>query len=79
MNDICEKSHVHAAQELRSMISLWREFQDLLAINAYRKGTNPALDTALEKKERIVQFLRQNVDEPSTLEEAIQQLEQIVQ
>lgn len=78
MNDICEKTHVRAAHELRSMISLWREFQDLLAINAYRKGSNPALDAALEKKERIIQFLRQNVDEPSTLEEAIQQLEQIV-
>ncbi len=77
MNDICDKEHVRAAQELRSMISLWREFQDLLAINAYRKGSNPALDAALEKKERIIQFLRQDVDEPSALEDAIQQLEQI--
>ncbi len=71
MNDICEREHVQTAQELRAMISLWREFQDLIAINAYKRGTNPALDVALEKKKAITYFLRQNIDEPSTLEKAV--------
>lgn len=79
MNDICEKSQIRSARELRAMVTLWREFQDLIAISAYKKGSNPALDAALEKKELIVQFLRQNTDEPSTLEEAAGQLRQIIE
>ena len=79
MNDICEKKHIRTALELRAMVSLWREFQDLLAINAYKRGTNPALDAALEKKDAIVRFLRQNTDEPSTLSEAVRQMTQIIE
>lgn len=79
MNDICEKKHIRTALELRAMVSLWREFQDLLAINAYKRGTNPALDAALEKKDAIVRFLRQNTDEPSTLNEAVLQMTRIIE
>ncbi|MDO4627662.1 MAG: FliI/YscN family ATPase [Planctomycetia bacterium] len=78
MNDICERDHVQTAQELRAMISLWREFQDLIAINAYKRGTNPALDVALEKKKAITYFLRQNTDEPSTLEKAVTEMMEII-
>ena len=77
MNDICEKSHVQTALQIRSMISLWREFKDLLAINAYKRGTNPALDEALEKKQAIINFLRQKTDEPSTLEDAVAEMKRI--
>jgi len=78
MNDICEKSHVQAALQIRSMISLWREFKDLLAINAYKRGTNPALDEALEKKQMILNFLRQATDESSTLENAVREMQRIL-
>lgn len=78
MNDICERDHVQTAQELRAMISLWREFQDLIAINAYKRGTNPALDVALEKKKAITYFLRQNTDEPSTLEKAVSEMIEMI-
>ena len=36
---------------------------DLVSIGAYKKGTNPELDDALERIDRIYGFLQQKTDE----------------
>jgi FliI/YscN family ATPase len=74
MNDIVPPEHLDAALALRELLSVYRDHEDLISIGAYRRGGNPVLDLAIEMQEPINQFLRQRVDEASSVEESRQAL-----
>lgn len=74
MNDIVPAEHVDAAMALRELLSVYRDHEDLITIGAYRRGSNPILDLAIEMQDPINQFLRQRVEERSSVEEARQGL-----
>ena len=59
---------------LRNLLSLYNNNADLISIGAYKHGTNPALDEAIRKIDRINEFLMQRVEESYTLEETVQLL-----
>ena len=63
-----------AGQRLRAALACLHEKEDLIAIGAYRPGSDPALDAAIAHRSRIEAFLRQRVDEPSTPSEADERL-----
>jgi flagellum-specific ATP synthase len=54
-----------AGQQLRAALAVLREKEDLVAIGAYRHGSDPPLDAALLHRARIEELLRQRVDEHS--------------
>ena len=66
--------HTQAADKLRNLLSLYNNNADLISIGAYKHGTNPALDEAIRKIDRINEFLMQRVEESYTLEETVQLL-----
>ena len=51
---------------------------DLIAIGAYKKGNNPALDNAVSKIDQINGFLEQGIDESFTYEETLELMRSIV-
>src|SRR5215213_9864080 len=59
-----------AGMNLRRLMAAHREKEDLIAIGAYQPGGDPAVDEALAKDGAIKAYLRQRVDEPSTIPEA---------
>jgi flagellum-specific ATP synthase len=59
-----------AAGDVRRLMAAFREKEDLIAIGAYQRGTDPLVDAAIELRPAIEHFLRQRVEEPSTLAEA---------
>jgi flagellum-specific ATP synthase len=59
-----------AGTRLRAALAAYREKEDLISIGAYQRGTDPLLDAAVALRPRINTFLRQQVHEPSSLEEA---------
>jgi flagellum-specific ATP synthase len=63
-----------AGQKLRAAMAAYREKEDLISIGAYQRGTDPVLDSAIALKGAIDAFLRQRVDEPSSVEGADAQL-----
>ena len=79
MPAITDETHRAAAQKLREMLSAQRDQQDMISIGAYRKGSNPAVDLAIELETPIRQFLTQRVDEPSSFEDAKNALLKIYQ
>ncbi len=66
-----------AALVLRELLAAYREHEDLISIGAYRAGANPRVDTALALLDEINAYLRQAVDEPSSLDQARGQLLQL--
>ena len=58
------------ASALRKALSARRSAQDLLDVGAYRRGTNPLVDAAVDHEDEINAFLQQRMTDQSTSEGA---------
>jgi FliI/YscN family ATPase len=74
MNDIAGDEHRSAALTIRRLLAAHAEHEDLLSVGAYRRGTNRAVDTAVEMRESIDALLRQPVGSAQRFEIVIEQL-----
>jgi len=70
MTDIVSAEHRQAAGHLRSILATYRDAKDLIDIGAYTMGSNPQIDYALSMIEKVNCYLRQDVFESYSLEEA---------
>jgi len=77
MNDVVTPQQRELASKLRNALSLYEQNEDLISIGAYKAGTNPKLDFAISKYDKIKDFLIQGIEESFSEEEIWQQLEQI--
>ncbi len=78
MKDISTPEHMAIAGKLKEIISTYRESEDLINIGAYVRGANPIIDEALMKMPKINEFLKQQIEEHSSFEETMTQLQQII-
>ncbi|NUQ62435.1 MAG: FliI/YscN family ATPase [Pirellulales bacterium] len=79
MPEVTSEEHRRGALLLRELLSAYRDHEDLISIGAYRKGSNSAVDLAVDLQDAINAYLRQRVDEPATLEQASSGLVQLTQ
>ncbi len=79
MSGIAEKDHKAAANQLRNMLAVYKDNEDLISIGAYKSGSNPELDNAIAHMKRIDEFLIQKVDEPCHFDQTVEMLEETVQ
>ncbi|MBX7169194.1 MAG: FliI/YscN family ATPase [Pirellulales bacterium] len=78
MSTIAPPEHQEAARFVRELLAAYRENEDLISIGAYRRGTNPVVDLAVDMRDEINLFLRQRIEEPATVESAREGLEALV-
>lgn len=71
MPDVVTPEHGATAQAFRRLLAVYRRNEDLINIGAYVKGSNPEIDRALKMIPEINDYLRQQVDVPIRLEEAV--------
>lgn len=76
------KTIVHADQnekagKLKENLSIYADAKDLIDIGAYKIGTNPKVDQAIELQDEIKKFLVQKVDEPFSFNQTTEMLNQI--
>ncbi len=74
MREIVSPRHIELAGKARTLMANYSEAEDLINIGAYTKGANPNIDEAIEKINSINDFLKQNYDETSTFEDALEAL-----
>lgn len=68
MKNVITSEHLKMAQVIRENIATYREAEDLINIGAYRVGSNPKIDTAINLNEAIELFLRQNDREHTSMD-----------
>lgn len=68
MMEVVSKEHYQASQELRSLMAVYKDAEDLIHIGAYVNGSNPKIDAAIKKIDQINAFLCQGVFEQDTFE-----------
>lgn len=77
MPTITTPEHQRAAGKLRELLATYERTRDLINIGAYVAGSNPQIDQALEALPKIQQFLRQDADDVTPLDETVRRLLQM--
>lgn len=74
MKDIVPEEQSEAAENLKRLLSVYRDSEDLINIGAYQQGSNDEIDEALKYIDSIWSFTKQKVNEKSTLSEVQERL-----
>ncbi|MBD0380357.1 flagellar protein export ATPase FliI [Paenibacillus sedimenti] len=74
MKEIVPHEHMEAADQLKRLLSIYKDSEDLINIGAYQKGSNPNIDTAIENIEAIWNYTKQRTSEKLTFDEAQERL-----
>jgi FliI/YscN family ATPase len=77
MSDVVDADHRLRAGRIRDWLAVLKEAEDLVSVGAYAKGANARLDTALERRDAIVQFLCQPADTPCRFADALADLRRV--
>lgn len=78
MTEIVKQEHLDAAKQLRSLMAVYHEAEDLVNIGAYVSGSNVNIDKAIERIDRVNEFLTQDVYEQIDINETISKLITVV-
>ena len=62
---------------IRRLLAAYAEHEDLLSIGAYRRGSNRAVDAAVDMRESIEELFRQRVDQELPWDQVVGQLQAI--
>lgn len=74
MNQITDPEQKEAAILFRQLLSTYLDAEDLINIGAYKSGTNQEIDRAVEKYPKLIEFLKQRVEEKNSFDEALDAL-----
>lgn len=74
MLDIVTPEHQAKAARFRSILATYREARDLIEIGAYKTGSNPGIDEAINLIEGCRAFLRQDIHECCSFAETVERL-----
>jgi len=73
-NHLSTEQHLKASEKIRELLNTYTQSEDLINIGAYKKGSSREIDEAIQMYPKIVQFIRQKVDETFTMEESIESI-----
>jgi flagellum-specific ATP synthase len=74
MNGIVSEEQQEAAEQLKRLLSVYRESEDLINIGAYQRGSNAEIDKAIQYHDLIKSFTQQKTSEKVSLKEAQERL-----
>jgi flagellum-specific ATP synthase len=74
MGKVVSKEHKIISSHLRDLMASYQEAQDLINVGAYAHGTNPKVDKAILIYDRLMDVLKQDVDDPSTIDNVFEKM-----
>ena len=77
MSQIATREHKSVAGKLKNVLATYNEAEDFINIGAYKSGSNKNIDYAIEKIDKVNEFLLQGVDEKFNFEEELAMLNAI--
>lgn len=79
MPDVASAEHVKAANEVKKIMAVYKDAEDLINIGAYQKGSSADIDNAIAKNPTITSFLTQEVGQNFDFEQVLGMLHGILQ
>ncbi|CAM3890746.1 flagellar protein export ATPase FliI [Cohnella lubricantis] len=74
MKDIVSDDQNDAAEQLKRLLSIYKDSEDLINIGAYQRGSNPEIDKSIQFIQSINDFTRQRTSEKVTLQDTQERL-----
>ena len=74
MHLVADRELMELAVRFRQVYALYQHNRDLISVGAYRRGSDPRIDQAIDLWPRLLEFLRQDMYEPVDLRAARDQL-----
>ncbi len=71
MSDIIDDTHKEVAREIKKIMAVYKDAEDLINIGAYVKGSNEKIDYAIDVIDNINNFLEQGTGEKLTYDEIL--------
>ncbi|MCC6278011.1 MAG: FliI/YscN family ATPase [Oligoflexia bacterium] len=78
MRNVATPLHYDISTRLREHMAIYKEAEDLINIGAYRKGSNPKIDRAIQLHDMVDGFLKQEIGTRFTIEQSIKQMDEIL-
>ena len=78
MTEIVSPDHRQLASRIRDIMSVYEKNADLVAIGAYKAGTNRRLDYSLSKIDAVNDFLTQEVTEKFSYQQCLKEMSKIL-
>jgi flagellum-specific ATP synthase len=78
MHSITDDKHRKLAQTFRQLYASYRQNRDLISVGAYQKGSDPAIDLAIQFQPKLRQFISQSMGERVDSAASLAQLAQLL-
>jgi len=75
---IISPNHLQEAQRFKQIYARYQQARDLISVGAYVSGSDPQTDFAIERIERMKQFLRQGLGDRASAEASVSQLQNTI-
>jgi flagellum-specific ATP synthase len=79
MIDVVGTHHLHQARHFTDLVAAYDRTKELIQIGAYKAGTDPGVDRALGKWDRIRAYFTQGVGERVDLQTSVQELGRLLE
>ncbi|MBN2280382.1 MAG: flagellar protein export ATPase FliI [Candidatus Marinimicrobia bacterium] len=73
-NEVTDPEHRKTSLRILEILSNYYDSEDLIKIGAYQEGTNPKIDEAIQKIDRINEFLKQGTEEAWDMKDTVEQM-----
>ena len=77
MSAVATEEHKELAGQMKNVLATYREAEDLINIGAYKSGSNPSIDFAIEKIDAVNAFLCQRTDEKFLFDDIVKEMADI--
>ena len=77
MSQIATSEHKKMAGQIKNIMATYNEAEDLINIGAYKRGSNKNIDFAMDKIDKVNEFLIQGVDEKFVFEDELKLMDEI--
>jgi len=74
MPEVTTDEHRGWAGALKESLAIYAENEDLINIGAYRRGSSPRIDLAIDHYDAITTYLRQGITEPAPFDDSLRRL-----
>ncbi len=78
MTEVTDKPQQQAVRRFRQLYSAYEANRDLINVGAYTKGSDAQIDEAIAIHPRLLQFLRQDMNEPLALAESLRAMSEVI-
>ncbi|WP_454843101.1 FliI/YscN family ATPase [Pseudomonas gorinensis] len=77
LSNVAEPSHIQAGTALRRLLSAYQQIELMLKLGEYQAGNDALTDMAVDSRQAVDGFLRQDLREPSPLASTLQKLSEL--